>query len=115
MITDSGMDIVDISKGTITLGVSLDLEFIIGDEEVKTNILTIKDNKTKQEYKVKLEDVIDFLDEDYQSAIEGIFNALFSLLKNYDQNKSRVQFLIHLLEFSFREEPRLRQQKIFVW
>lgn len=36
---------------------------IIGKEEVETNILTIKDNNTKEEYKVALSDVIDFLDQ----------------------------------------------------
>lgn len=39
------------------------LIIIVGEEEVNTNILTIKDNHTKESYKVKLEDVIDFLDE----------------------------------------------------
>lgn len=36
---------------------------IIGSLEVETKILTVKDNQTKEEYKVKLEDIIDFLDE----------------------------------------------------
>ena len=36
---------------------------IIGEEEQKTNILTIKDNYTKEEYKIKYEDLLDFLDE----------------------------------------------------
>lgn len=36
---------------------------IVGEEEVNTNILTVKDNHNKQEYKVKIEDLIDFLDE----------------------------------------------------
>lgn len=35
---------------------------IIGEEEVKTNILTIKDNHTKDEYKVELNDIVEFLD-----------------------------------------------------
>lgn len=35
---------------------------IIGEEEVKTKILTVKNNKTKDEYKVKLEEIINFLD-----------------------------------------------------
>ena len=33
---------------------------IIGDEEAKTNVLTVKDNERK-EYKIKLEDIVDFL------------------------------------------------------
>lgn len=36
---------------------------IIGEDEVKTNTLTIKNNKTKEEYKINLEDVVEFLDE----------------------------------------------------
>ena len=36
---------------------------IIGEEEQKTNILTVKDNSTQEEYKVKYEDLLDFLDE----------------------------------------------------
>lgn len=35
---------------------------IIGEEEVKTGVLTIKDNLTKEEYKVNYDDLIDFLD-----------------------------------------------------
>lgn len=36
---------------------------IIGENEIKTNILTIKDNHTKEEYKVKLDELVEFLDE----------------------------------------------------
>lgn len=36
---------------------------IIGEEEVKTEVLTVKNNETKEEHKIKLEDIIDFLDE----------------------------------------------------
>lgn len=36
---------------------------IVGEEEVKSNILTIKDNLSKEEYKVEIEKLIDFLDE----------------------------------------------------
>ena len=36
---------------------------IIGEEEVNSKILTVKNNETKEEYKIKLEDIIDFLDE----------------------------------------------------
>lgn len=36
---------------------------IVGDEEVNTNSLSVKDNKTKEEYKVKLDELIDFLDD----------------------------------------------------
>lgn len=35
---------------------------IVGDEEINNKTLTIKDNKTKEEYKVKEEDLIDFFD-----------------------------------------------------
>ena len=36
---------------------------IVGEEEVKSKILTIKNNITKEEYKVKLDEIIEFLDE----------------------------------------------------
>lgn len=36
---------------------------IVGEEEVKTNTLTIKDNQTKEEIKIKKDQIIDFLDE----------------------------------------------------
>lgn len=36
---------------------------IIGEEEVKSKILTVKNNKTKEEYKIKLDNLIEFLDE----------------------------------------------------
>ena len=39
---------------------------IIGEEEVKSNILTIKNNNTKEEYKINLEELIDFLDENIE-------------------------------------------------
>ena len=35
---------------------------IVGEEEVKSNILTIKNNQTKEEYKIKQEEMIDFFD-----------------------------------------------------
>ena len=39
---------------------------IIGEEEVKSNILTIKNNNTKEEYKMNLEELIDFLDKNIE-------------------------------------------------
>ena len=39
---------------------------IIGEEEVKSNTLTIKNNNTKEEYKMNLEELIDFLDENIE-------------------------------------------------
>lgn len=52
-------------KGNFKQADRLNAKFVIviGEEEVKTNILTIKNNHTKEEYKVKLDDLIDFLDE----------------------------------------------------
>lgn len=35
---------------------------IVGEEEVKTGIITIKDNGTKEEFKIDYEDIIQFLD-----------------------------------------------------
>lgn len=45
-----------------------------------------------------LELLMDYLEQDYQATIEGIFNAIFTLIRHYDQNKSRVDYLILLLE-----------------
>lgn len=36
---------------------------LVGSEEVKTNTFTIKNNQTKEEFKIKKEDIISFLDE----------------------------------------------------
>ncbi len=36
---------------------------IVGDEEINSRILTIKDNNSKEEYKVKLDDLIEFFDK----------------------------------------------------
>ena len=36
---------------------------IIGEEEIKSKVLTIKNNESKEEYKVDLENIIEFLDE----------------------------------------------------
>lgn len=35
---------------------------LVGAEEVQNNIITLKDNKTKEEYKIELENLIEFLD-----------------------------------------------------
>ncbi len=40
---------------------------IIGESERENNLLTIKDNHTKQEYKVTIDEIIDFLDEHMDS------------------------------------------------
>ena len=52
-------------KGNFKQADRLETKFvvIIGEDEVKTNILTIKNNDTLEEYKIKLEELIDFLDE----------------------------------------------------
>ena len=36
---------------------------IIGEEEVNSKVLTVKNNETKEEYKVELDKLIEFLDE----------------------------------------------------
>jgi histidyl-tRNA synthetase len=43
---------------------------ILGSDEVNSGILTIKNNHTKEEYKVKEEDLIEFLDEKLTSDCE---------------------------------------------
>lgn len=39
---------------------------IIGNDEKETNILTVKNNKTKEEYKIKENDIISFIKERYE-------------------------------------------------
>ena len=61
----------------------------VNSKEVKKYILNVEND---------LEGLIDDLEEDYKNTTEGIFNALFTLMRHYEQNKSRVQYLIHLIE-----------------
>lgn len=42
---------------------------IIGEEEVKNNIVTIKNNQSKEEYKLKIDELIAFLDENINGGI----------------------------------------------
>lgn len=37
---------------------------IIGEDEIKSNLITIKNNETKEEFKVELSSLVDFLDKD---------------------------------------------------
>lgn len=41
---------------------------IIGEEELNTNILTVKNNNTKEEYKINIKDIVEFLDENIEEA-----------------------------------------------
>ena len=46
-----------------------------------------------------LDDLFDYLSNDYKSTIDGIFSALYKLLiRNYEQNKSRSDYLIKILD-----------------
>lgn len=58
-------------------------------KEIKTFILDSSKN---------LDRIITFLEKDYETTIKGIISALYPLLKNYDQNESRVKYLICLLQ-----------------
>ena len=42
---------------------------IIGDDEEKSNILKLKNNETKEEIKVKLDNLIDYLDENIEGEL----------------------------------------------
>lgn len=44
---------------------------ILGEEEVETNVFTIKNNQTKEEYKVKREELITFLDNHIEEELHG--------------------------------------------
>ena len=39
---------------------------IIGEEELNTKVLTVKNNNTKEEFKIKIEDLIEFLDKNIE-------------------------------------------------
>ena len=45
-----------------------------------------------------LEKLLVYLDGDFKATIEGMFNALFPLIRLYDQNNGRVDYIIGLLE-----------------
>lgn len=61
----------------------------VNSKEIKKYILNVEND---------LEGLIEYLEEDYQNTTVGIFNALFTLMRHYEQNKSRVQYLIYLIE-----------------
>ena len=61
----------------------------VNSKEIKKYILNVEND---------LEGLIEYLEEDYQNTTAGIFNALFTLMRHYEQNKSRVQYLIYLIE-----------------
>ena len=67
------------------------MENILNSKEIKKYILDSSSD---------LEEVISYLEEDYPSTIEGIFNAIFTLMRHYDQNRSRVDYLLNLVEGS---------------
>ncbi len=46
-----------------------------------------------------LDELFDYIEIDYKSTIDGMFSALYKLLiRNYEQNKSRSDYLISILE-----------------
>ena len=49
--------------------VSAKYVILLGETEVESNELTVKDNRTKQEYKVMLEDIVDFLDQNLDGEV----------------------------------------------
>lgn len=63
---------------------------IITSKDIKNFILDPSNN---------LDDLYDYLDTDFNSTIEGILAALYKLLlRNYEQNKSRSDYLISILD-----------------
>lgn len=67
------------------------------------------DNKTIKKFILNstndLDELIYYLDKDYKPTIEGIFNALFPLLKLYPQNQGRVDYLLGILEQIIELKP----------
>ena len=68
---------------------------IITSKEIKNFILDPTNN---------LDDLYDYLEKDFKNTIEGICSALYKLLlRNYDQNKSRSNYLISIIESTIDE------------
>lgn len=67
------------------------------------------DNKIVKRYILNstndLDEILNYLDKDFKATIEGIFNALFPLMKLYDQNKGRVDYLLGILEQLIEIKP----------
>ncbi len=61
----------------------------VTSKNVKKYILDIEND---------LDEVIVFLELNFKETVEGIMNALFSLIRNYPQNQTRADYLIDLLE-----------------
>ncbi len=66
------------------------------EENEKLNSREIK--KYIMDVSQDLEELIEYLEIDYQSTAEGVFNAIFTLMRHYEQNKSRVDYLIDLIK-----------------
>lgn len=52
-----------------------------------------------------LTNIITFLDNDFKETIKGIFDAIYPLIKVYDQNKSRVDYLFKIVEQVIEIKP----------
>lgn len=78
----------------------MDNKTFLNKKEIKKYILDASSD---------LEILIDYLEYDYQDTIEGIFNAIFTLMRHYEQNKSRIFYLIDLVEgtTSFKSSQEL--------
>ena len=71
----------------------------VSSKEVKCHILNYNDlNKLEEFFKI-----------DFKETIEGIFNALFILSKNYDKNKKTADYLIYLIKEEL--DTRTTQEK----
>ena len=59
-----------------------------------------------------LEEIVNYLEVDYQATIEDIFTGIFSLLRHYRQNESRVHYLLLFLEQYVGMASSLELQKM---
>lgn len=74
----------------------MDNSEVINSKAIKKYILDVSND---------LDDIIEYLDIDYKNTIEGIFNAIFTLMRHYEQNKSRIDYLISMVEASISLKP----------
>ena len=74
----------------------------ISSKEIKKYILNYND----------LDSLFDYLNLNYKETIDGIFNALYILLKNPDKNKNQIEYLILVLKEQLNRNSILELKKL---
>ena len=74
----------------------------ISSKEIKKYILNYND----------LDALFEYLNFNYKETIDGIFNALYILLKNPDKNKSQIEYLILILKEQLNRNSAFELKKL---